>query len=138
MKEIIVSPTCSKIANVSEIPLSEGKTNRLIFKPIIVNNEKNVPASVKGRFIYQRKGPNDTWEDLGGEKFSKLKKGEGYELTLDTKELLALYDGVERTYKTYDITKIPKSTTRLIQVDNINDTIRALSEQDLSLIGLHP
>ena len=60
-------------ANVDDIILRETITTRLVFRPTIVDNKKNQDASVRGIFVYQRKAPNDSWEDHNELTLSNLK-----------------------------------------------------------------
>ncbi len=45
-----------------------------------MDNLKLKEASVKGTFVFQRKGHLDAWEDSESVSLSKLKKGEGVKL----------------------------------------------------------
>ncbi len=60
----------------SDFVLRETKTTRLVFRPLMVQNEKQANASVKGTFIFQRKGHNEEWSDILTEPLSSLKKGD--------------------------------------------------------------
>lgn len=56
-----------------------------------INNSKAQEASVKGRFISQRKGTKENWEDYYDLSFSKLRTSEWSMLDLNGVEVLALY-----------------------------------------------
>ena len=53
--KINVWTTSSNSAVCDDIVLKENSMSRLLFRPEIVNNEKNPEASVRGCFIYQKK-----------------------------------------------------------------------------------
>src|SRR5712692_7503216 len=55
------SPRTSKI---NTIVLREGKLSRLVFIPMLVQNERNPEAGINGDFVYQRKAAKDTWIDV--------------------------------------------------------------------------
>ncbi|MCP3659104.1 MAG: hypothetical protein GY830_01790 [Bacteroidetes bacterium] len=77
MKIIKTKSTSRDSLEVSDIILREEKTSKLLFRPLIVNNKKKIDASVKGWFIFQKKGINDEWEDYSNFKLSQLKKMSG-------------------------------------------------------------
>ena len=61
-----VTATSAKSAIVGdiildEIELRQNEKTRLIFRPQIVDNIHDASASVKGRFLFQRKGKNGSW-----------------------------------------------------------------------------
>jgi hypothetical protein len=83
MERVEIESTSRHSASCSDISVREdGEHVRLLFRPEIVDNPTNPLASVRGRFIYQRKGKNDRWLDLDKLPLSSLKKREGYQLRL--------------------------------------------------------
>jgi hypothetical protein len=68
--------------------LREGKLSRLVFIPVLVQNEQNPDAGINGEFVYQRKAAKDTWIDVRSIPLNSLKSGEGYTLSLKSAELL--------------------------------------------------
>ena len=46
-----------------DIVLRENSTKRIIFRPLIVENENNPDSNIKWWFIFQWKWKNDKWED---------------------------------------------------------------------------
>lgn len=107
MSDIRVRSTSDASAVVSDIVLRETTTTRLIFRPVLVNNPHNTDASVKGVFIFQRKGPKDQWLDVPIEPLTALKKGEGYHLELKSAEVLDLHRHLTALYKLHARDGIP-------------------------------
>lgn len=56
MTDLTVKSTSRISAECSDYVLRETATTRLVFRPLLVQNEKAPNASVKGSFIFQRKG----------------------------------------------------------------------------------
>jgi hypothetical protein len=95
IKTRATSPRTSKI---NTIVLREGKLSRLVFIPVLVQNEKNPDAGIDGDFVYQRKAAKDTWIDDRSIPLNSLKSGEGYTLRLKSEELLNLYQSLKVAY----------------------------------------
>lgn len=70
-----VKPTSYSTAVTDPIVLRKTNTTRLIFEPTLVENQKTPDASVRGKFRFQRKGPNDAWSDGGQDGALNPKKG---------------------------------------------------------------
>ncbi len=85
-----------------DIALRETTTTKLVFRPEIINNPNDNRASVKGTFLYQRKGPAGTWPDCESIPLSSLKKGEGYRLRLHSAELLHLITELNTLYRDFE------------------------------------
>jgi hypothetical protein len=101
MDPIEVRPVARGVveANAIILHVSDDDTRRLVFLPIIHDNEtKN--GSVNGRFVYQRKRKNEFWDDdwekisVPGETLSALKAGEGYQLPLHSDDVTKLISGL--------------------------------------------
>lgn len=86
---------------LDEIQLRENEKTRLIFRPQIVDNIHDASASVKGRFLFQRKGKNNSWDDYKTLDLSKLKKGEYIQLDLNTSEVKKLIDSLTHLYEIF-------------------------------------
>src|SRR5258708_28736208 len=84
---------------IPEIVLRDGERTRLVFLPVLVENNMNRKAGVKGDFVYQRKLGKDTWVPIRTVPLSNLKAGEGYALNLSSAELLKLFDALNDIYK---------------------------------------
>lgn len=74
------------------------ETTRLVFRPLLLENERDPSAAVKGEFIFQRKKPTDAWEDHAELKLSQLKASDWVKLELHSNELLKLMTDVKALY----------------------------------------
>jgi hypothetical protein len=73
---------------------------------------------VKGAFVFQRKGPRESWEDIPTGPLSGLKKGESYKLTLKSAEVLTLHQGLTDLYQLYSCEGIPRGETEFVRVSH--------------------
>ncbi|MBU4511575.1 DUF4263 domain-containing protein [bacterium] len=100
MSDIIFTKSTSKeTMGVNPIILRETITTRLIFEPIWVDVSEN---PLRGGFRFQRKGPNDTWQDFNLKSLGSLHKDEEYKLNLKPEEvceLLSKLDVIQKTLK---------------------------------------
>lgn len=117
MDSIKIRSTSKSSAITDDIVLRETKTTRLIFRPLIINNLKEQEASVKGRFISQRKGTKENWEDYYELSFSKLKTSEWSMLDLNGIEVLKLYKRLTDLYQVYYKEGIPFGEAEYIKID---------------------
>ena len=144
---ITTRSTSSNTMEVTPIVLRENTTTRLVFCPLIINeNPKNPDATLKGYFVYQRKGLNDQWEHIKEHTLSTLKKGEGYSLELSSEELLKLLGDSQQiieihkehgfSYKerTYQISQqnVEGIFLQIADVDNRDWVIQKLKELESS------
>ena len=87
---IKIKSTSKNSAIGSDILLRTTTTTRLLFKPEIVNNPHNKNASVRGTFIFQKKGRNNSWEDYKNLDLTKLKASEWVQIELKSEEVFKL------------------------------------------------
>ncbi|MEK6858354.1 MAG: Shedu immune nuclease family protein [Nanoarchaeota archaeon] len=116
---MLIKSTSSTSAEAPPITLRETTTTRLLFYPLIVENEKNPKASVKGTFRLQRKGKNEEWENYKDIDANKLKAGEWTQLQLHSEELFTLISELDKCYKIYEKLGI-KSGTHTITITDEN------------------
>lgn len=93
--------TSAETMAVSPIVLRETKTTRLVFYPIWVEESSN---PLRGGFRFQRKGPNDIWDDIEALPLTKLHKNEEYKLNLKGEEigfLLSELDDIQKILSEY-------------------------------------
>jgi len=90
------SPRTSKL---DPIVLREGPQSRLVFIPMLVQNDKNAAAGINGEFLYQKKARNAAWIDYRTVPLTSLKTDEGYVLNLKSAELLQLYVSLKDAYQ---------------------------------------
>ena len=116
----------------SDIVIRDGSDQvRLVFRPEIVDNPKNVPASIRGRFLYQRKGKGDDWIDFDNIPLSSLKKGEGYELSLKANELYTFCRELAPLYRLHRRDGVPQGKLELLKVEQRLSELLSLAEPDL-------
>lgn len=132
IEKITTKSTSSISADTNDIVLRETTITRLIFRPQLVANSNNPNASVKGAFIFQRKGKNDAWENLHDTTLSKLKKGEGISLPLHSQEVLDLYRSITNLYQLYAQSGIPQGNQTFINVTNKLQAVTNLSDDDFN------
>jgi hypothetical protein len=131
MEKVEIRSTSKHSASCTDILVREGDQVRLLFRPEIVDNPSNRDASVRGRFLYQRKGKNDRWQDFDKLAFSSLKKGEGYELSLASGELYKLLREVVPLYRFHRSDGVPAGRVELLKVDRSLSELLPLAEPDL-------
>ena len=110
-----VTSTSRNSASVDDIVLRENQVTRLVFRPLLVNNEQDQRASLKGAFVFQRKGQSQQWEDHRTLALNRLKAGEGIKLELSSKEVLQLYQELGSLYALYDEEGIPSGEVEYVR-----------------------
>lgn len=131
MEKVEIASTSRHSATCSDISVREGGQVRLLFRPEIVDNPGNPSASVRGRFVYQRKGKNDGWVDFDKLPLSSLKKGEGYQLSLGASELYKLLREVVPLYRFHRREGLPVGKVELLKIDPDLSESLPLAETDL-------
>jgi hypothetical protein len=117
MKEIHTTSTSSKTADCDAIPLRSTDKVRLVFLPTIVENTKSPSASVRGSFVYQKKGKNDEWTPTTEHSLASLKSGEGYKLELHCEELWSLVQGLGQVYRLHRQEGVPKGKNKFVRIE---------------------
>src|SRR5438128_11677287 len=118
MEKIEVHSTSLHSATCSDIILRKSDRVRLVFRPEIVDNPSNRDARVKGTFLYQKKGKADSWDKFDTAHLSSLKKGEGYQLALDSKETLILRRELHELARLERDQGIPQGHTEFVRVED--------------------
>jgi Domain of unknown function (DUF4263) len=139
MDRMQITSTSKHSATCSDISLREGGDQvKLVFRPEIVDNPINPAASIRGRFLYQRKGRNDEWADFDSLPFTSLKKGEGYQLSLKSGELHSLLRELSALYRLHRREGVPQGKLELVKVEQSLAELLALTEQDiLAFLSAH-
>ena len=89
-----------RLAEVTPIVLRETERVRLVFRPMILVNDKHLRACIKGEFAYEkRQKTDDPWEAANKVSLASLKSGEGFKLELHSAELLALMTTLVPRYR---------------------------------------
>ncbi len=109
--------TSPDTADGEPIILRETTTTRLVFKVQLVNNAQDSAAPLKGTLVFQRKGPNDTWEEHNEVPLSRLRAGEGIKLDLKAAEIDKLQRHIAAAYRLYEREGLPKGKAHFIRID---------------------
>lgn len=135
MDEMIkIKSTSKHSASGADIVLREKETTRLIFKPELVDNPHNKEASVRGNFIFQKKGIKSDWEDYKELDLTKLRATEWIKLELKAGELFKLITELNNYYKIFERYGIRLGETNfLITSQNIQQIIKQLLQDKTSL-----
>lgn len=126
-----MTSTSKRSAEVSPLVLRQTDSVRLVFKPVLVENNRQPEASVDGAFCYQRKKRADAWEDVEAISLSKLRAGEGVKVDLKSLEILKLFRGLQTLYDTVARDGVPTGIHSYIQADRgsvLADVASMLSE----------
>ena len=134
METRTVKSTSSHSATTDDIVLRETEATRLIFRPVLVDNQKKQEASVKGTFIFQRKGLSDKWEDSESIPLSKLKKGEGVKLELKSAELLNLFTEIRSLYEMYQEGGIPRGQAQFVKANKAVEAVAELTDEEITAV----
>ena len=140
MEKVTTRSTPLHTATADDVVLRESKTTRLVFRPLLVDNEMLPEASVKGQFIFEKKGRNDEWVPTEAISLARLKVGEGVRLELKSaetlklhKELSDLYDlysqhGTKSGHSTFAKLDSPLARLAVVPVDKLNEILAADTE----------
>ncbi len=126
-----IKSTSRQSAECDPIILRQTSISRLIFSPVMVDNPNSEKATVKGYFIFQKKGKNDVWENHKELNLSNLKAQEWIKLEIKSEELLALLQGLYPLYKISHKDGIPYGETRYVKVKANLEELSKITEQDL-------
>ncbi len=127
----MVTSTSRQSAVVTPIVLRQTELVRLVFKPQLVNNQRQPAASVDGTFCYQRKRRSEKWEEAEAIQLSSLRAGEGVKLDLKAGEILKLFNGLQVLYDTVERDGVPTGKHQYIQADTgsvLADVVRLLRD----------
>lgn len=131
MKQFKIKSTSRHSAECDVLVLRSGHSTRLVFKPLLVDNPKVKYASLKGTFIYQRKGRNDEWIDLKDLDLSKLHSKEWIKLEIKSEELFFLVKELIALYRIYHKDGIPFGEAEYVKVEGGLKDLISLKEGDL-------
>jgi len=133
MKTVEIESTSKHSASCTDIPIRDGGEQiKLVFRPQIVDNPSNPTACVKGRFLYQRKGKNDEWEDFDNLPLSTLRKGERFQLELKSGELYFLLRELGALYRLHKREGVPQGKTEFMRMEHPLSEFLDLTESDLT------
>jgi len=134
MDELTTKSTSRMSADVSDMVLRETSISRLVFRPKLAENPNELPAAVEGTLRWQRKGPNECWEDVPPQRLTTLHKGEGYQISMNCHETLEFFKALGGLYRLQSTEGISPGTTvyvrresALAQLSDLpHDELRAL------------
>lgn len=132
MSEIHTRSTSRVTAEADPIVLRDKERVRLIFRPLLVDNPKSPSASVRGSFVYQRRGKNDEWEDWKEETLTSLKKAEGIELALRSGEVLDLFRGLADLYHVHAEHGVPRGERTFVSAEDSLAALTRLTDDELA------
>ncbi|MBW1706270.1 MAG: DUF4263 domain-containing protein [Deltaproteobacteria bacterium] len=134
MKNLKVKSTSRSSALVDDVVLRATGTTRLVFRPVLVENPSDPECSVKGAFIFQRKGIKDDWKDIEAPPLSALKKDDVAKLDLHSSEIHSLYRELSSLYELYCKIGIPKGEGHFVRATNTLQTLAAMTDSELEAV----
>jgi hypothetical protein len=126
---IRVSSTSRYTAAVDPIVLRTTTTTRLVFRPVLLENTHNPEASMDGAFIFERKTPSSTWEEINELPLTRLRGGEGVKLDLKAAELQILFAGLRDYYDLVGEHGIPSGTRRFVRAPESQALMNLLANE---------
>lgn len=137
--EIHTRSTSRNSAECDPIVLRETDRVRLVFLPMLINNEGAPNDCVRGTFVYQRKLKASEWAAVATIPLNQLKSNEGYKLELHASELAALGQGLKPLYALHRQRGIPQGKATFLKLEAGLARFMELNEQDLrEFLELHP
>lgn len=131
MEKVEIQSTSRHSALCSDIVVRVGEHVRLVFRPEMVDNPSNPTACIRGRFLYQKKGKKEVWEDLDAKPLSSLKKGDQFQLEIKAGELLPLLRGLSALYRVHRIQGVPQGRVELVKIEQNLAKLLQLSTAEL-------
>lgn len=132
MESRTVRSTSRSSAKTDDIELRVTSLTRLVFRPMLIENVNDPEASVKGAFIFQKKGRDEKWEDVPLPNLSTLKKGDEVNLPLKSKELRILFDELTNLYPLVAADGIPMGRTEYVKANAAVSELAEMSDADLT------
>ena len=111
MSQVQFNRTSSDSAVGTEIVLRDANDRRLVFRPQVVNSDRDITRPVEGDLVWQRKKNKDQWEAVTTITLSSLKSGEGVRLALNTDETFLLYHALTALYRFHATHGVPTTGT---------------------------
>jgi hypothetical protein len=132
MDKIEIKSTSRDSAKVSDVVVRYGEQVRLIFRPELVNNPLEPIACVRGRFLYQRKGKKEPWEDFDVKPLSSLKKGDQFQLEIHAGELRDLLRQLSALYRLHGKLGVPQGRVEFLRIEQNLAKLLQLTEPELN------
>jgi hypothetical protein len=99
---------------------------------MLVQNDADAAASVKGTFIYQRKTKSQTWEDMPAASLGTLKASDEYRLELHSSEVLTLFTELTGLYELHRNAGIPIGKTKYIRANQTLESLSKMTDDEFS------
>jgi hypothetical protein len=109
MTKARITRTSADSAICEPIVLRDGESTRLVFSPVIVNNQRDRLRPVKGDLLWQRRTKGGEWQDEASLKLTTMQAGSGVRLALSTDELHLMTLAVRGLYGFFWKNSLPKS-----------------------------
>jgi antiviral defense system Shedu protein SduA len=93
------SSTSSRTAECTPIVLRESERVRLVFRPMLLVNDGDPRACVRGEFVYEKRHASGEWRSANTLSLATVKAGEQYKLELHSGELLTLLSTLVPLYR---------------------------------------
>lgn len=130
MEKITLTSATSGVSKSNDIIIRESNNTRLILRPVVLDNENNDEACVKGSIIYQRKNSNGEYnEDDKAFSLNQVKKGQYCKIDLKSEEVLILlekFNTLKELYKQHGFNFGER--TYYITEENLGEIIDQLSK----------
>ena len=98
---------------------------------MLVTNQKNPKAAVKGSFLFQRKSGTE-WQEFETIPLSSVKGGEGYKLELHSEELLKFLQELRGLYEIHNTGGIPRGSATFVKTSRELAQLAKLSDADVN------
>lgn len=134
MQTWAVKSTSSNTAVADDIVLRQGELVRLLFRPMLVRNENDPDASVKGTFVYQKKRKADDWQDVESTPLTSIRTGQEYRLELKSAELLQLVTKVGELHDLHREVGIPRGQGTFVRARSTVAALSVLSDEELRAV----
>ena len=93
LDEVEATSTSARTADCTPIVLRATERVRLVFRPMLLVNDDQPHACIKGDFIYEKRPAGSAWMPANTLSLATVKSGEQYKLELHSGELLVPSQG---------------------------------------------
>ena len=128
---IILDPTSTKSANMTNILLSENSQSSVYFEITQIDNDKNPLQKLKGKFVYTKKDTKCT--EISKLNKRSVKAGESFELYLTCEETYTFWNKLTEYYKFVEDKSTPLKKITYVKQDNDIVRFKALFEDKMQL-----
>lgn len=129
-----VTSTSARSAVTDDIVLRVGSEVRLVFRPLLVDNERDPAASLKGTFLYQRKARAGNWDDFEITSLRSVRSGEEYQLELKSAEVLKLFTELSDLYSLRKTSGIPRGEAKYVKATGTFAALSNLTDEEVQAV----